>query len=191
MIASFKFLQKFWILHKEIINKNSQNDKQEKMKFDDELEKFTNQLINKINLGLEKFSYNVIIANLHETYNFLKKRVTSVPSSDNLLNNYSKIIKLMLPITPHFASECLSDLNYNKVISWPEVNKEYLQEIEFNIVVQINGKKRTLIKTKSEMDEKNLLNQIKNTQQIQKFIEGKKIIKHIYIKNKLINLIVS
>ena len=41
------------------------------------------------------------------------------------------------------------------------------------------------------MDEKNLLNQIKNTQQIQKFIEGKKIIKHIYIKNKLINLIVS
>lgn len=97
----------------------------------------------------------------------------------------------MLPITPHFASECLSDLNYNKVISWPEVNKEYLQEIEFNIVVQINGKKRTLIKTKSEMDEKDLLNQIKNTQQIQKFIEGKKIIKHIYIKNKLINLIVS
>ena len=191
MIASFKFLQKFWILHKEIINKNSENDKQEKMKFDDELEKFTNQLINKINLGLEKFSYNVIIANLHETYNFLKKRVTSVPSSDNLLNNYSKIIKLMLPITPHFASECLSDLNYNKVISWPEVNKEYLQEIEFNIVVQINGKKRTLIKTKSEMDEKDLLNQIKNTQQIQKFIEGKKIIKHIYIKNKLINLIVS
>ena len=191
MIASFKFLQKFWILHKEIINKNSQNDKQEKMKFDDELEKFTNQLINKINLGLEKFSYNVIIANLHETYNFLKKRVTSVPSSDNLLNNYSKIIKLMLPITPHFASECLSDLNYNKVISWPEVNKEYLQEIEFNIVVQINGKKRTLIKTKSEMDEKDLLNQIKNNQQIQKFIEGKKIIKHIYIKNKLINLIVS
>ena len=97
----------------------------------------------------------------------------------------------MLPITPHFASECLSDLNYNKVISWPEVNKEYLQEIEFNIVVQINGKKRTLIKTKSEMDEKDLLNQIKNTQQIQKFIEGRKIIKHIYIKNKLINLIVS
>ena len=90
------------------------------------------------------------------------------------------------------------DICYNEVIEVIEniiSSKKKIsfdkQRIEFNIVVQINGKKRTLIKTKSEMDEKDLLNQIKNTQQIQKFIEGRKIIKHIYIKNKLINLIVS
>ena len=38
--------------------------------FDKSIEEFTNQTINKININLEKFSYNVIIANLHEIYNF-------------------------------------------------------------------------------------------------------------------------
>ena len=40
---------------------------------DEELNKFTNQLINKMNNNLEKFNYNVIVANMYETYNFLNK----------------------------------------------------------------------------------------------------------------------
>ena len=96
----------------------------------------------------------------------------------------------MLPVVPHFASECLNDLNYNEKIVWPNINEDYLKIDEFNIVVQINGKKRTLIRTKSEINEKDLIKEINQNKQIENFIKGKKIIKHIYIKNKLINLIV-
>ena len=191
MMAAFKFLQKFWALHKEIINKTNLNNKNKKKEFDKEIEQFTNQLINKFNIGLDKFSYNVIIANLHETYNFLKKKNINLEISDNFLINYNKILTLMLPVVPHFASECLNDLNYDEKIAWPNINEDYLKINEFNIVVQINGKKRTLIKTKSEINEKDLIKEINQNKQIENFIKGKKIIKHIYIKNKLINLIVA
>ena len=68
MIASYKFLQKLWTLHKKIKDKINSN-----LEISDEsteLEKFTNQMINKISNNLENFSYNVIIANIYETYNF-------------------------------------------------------------------------------------------------------------------------
>ena len=68
MISSYKFIQKLWILHKEIKHKI---ENEEKNILDNEIEKFTNQTIFKITNNLEKFNYNVIIANMYETYNFL------------------------------------------------------------------------------------------------------------------------
>ena len=57
MVASYKFIQKFWILHKKILEKI---DNKEKGSSFDELNKFTNKLIQKISLNLEKFNYNVL-----------------------------------------------------------------------------------------------------------------------------------
>jgi len=189
MIAAYKFIQKFYALHKEIKENIRQSKKD--LFFDRETELFTNNLINKINNCLERFSYNVIIANLHETYNFLKKRLMVTKKSKNFLENYIKILSLMLPITPHLASECLNDLNYNKIHNWPKVNNDYLKPENFNIVVQINGKKKALIKTENEILEKDLIEKVIKMSEIKKIIVGKNLIKHIYVKNKLINLILK
>ena len=97
----------------------------------------------------------------------------------------------MLPITPHLASECLDDLNYNKINNWPKVNNDYLKPESFNIVVQINGKKKALIKTENEILEKDLIEKVIKMSEIKKIIVGKNLIKHIYVKNKLINLILK
>ena len=70
MMASYKFIQKLWTLHekiKQIINKNIKGEKEE-------ISKYTNQLINKVNNSLERFNYNVIIANMYEVYNYLFKK---------------------------------------------------------------------------------------------------------------------
>ena len=67
MISSYKFIQKFWTLHNEIKNKLFSEKKDKK---EIKIEKFTNELISKITNNLEKFNYNVIIANMYETYNF-------------------------------------------------------------------------------------------------------------------------
>ena len=97
----------------------------------------------------------------------------------------------MLPIIPHLASECLGEISDEKTINWPEINKKYLNETKHKIIVQINGKKRGLISTENNLEEKDLIKQIKNTNEIQKFLNDKKIIKSIFIKNKLINLIIK
>ena len=191
MIASYKFIQKFWSLHKKITDKKQSNSKKELKTSDRLIEEFTNQMIDKINQNLNKLSFNVIVANLHEIYNFLSKLLDNKAEYKNLICNYEKILKIMLPIVPHLATECLSEITGDKTFDWPIVNQKYLVVEKFNIVVQINGKKRSLISTKNSLDEKNLLETIRKEKDLEKFLENKNIIKSIYIKNKLINLIVK
>ena len=189
MIASYKFIQKFWSLHREILKNIKELKTNSELNKD--IEVFTNQLINKINNCLEKFNYNVIIANFHETYNFLKKNIDTISKYKNFHENYVKILILMLPVAPHLASECLNDINFKKELSWPDVNTDYLSQVEFNIVIQINGKKRGLIKIDKELNEKILLSKITEMKELKNYLDKKKIIKHIYVKNKLVNLIIK
>ena len=97
----------------------------------------------------------------------------------------------MFPIVPHLSSECLSEINVGEKILWPEIDKKYIKVESYNIVVQINGKKRMLLSTKESLEEKDLIEKIKKTKEIQKYLENKGIFKCIFIKNKLINLIVK
>ena len=189
MIASYKFIQKFWILHKKITQKYLLNKKKDTLIFNETIEEFTNQMLNKINFSLDKFSYNVIVANLHEIYNFFSKAINTGPDCKNLLDNYEKILIIMTPIAPHFANECLNEISSNRIYSWPKINNKYLNNKIFDIVVQINGKKRGIISTKENLEEDSLIKEIKQTKELQKFLIGTSIIKKIFIKNRLINLI--
>ena len=139
MISSYKFIQKLWMLHNEMKTKilKESNDY-----FDEELEKFTNQTVSKITNNLEKFNYNVIIANMYETYNFLIKNIKNKKNINNLTENYKKLLICFLPVIPHFVNECLTDLNLHKNIEWPEFDKSKIEDEEINLVVQINGKER-------------------------------------------------
>ena len=185
MIASYKFIQKLWTLHekiKQIINKNIKGDKEE-------ISKYTNQLINKVNSNLDRFNYNVIIANMYEAYNYLFKKIDNKIDSENLKENYRKILTVMSPIIPHFTSECLSELNFETKQEWPTINKKLLEEEQINYVIQINGKKRGILNTYKDISEEKLLNEIKKPSDISKIIVNKKIKKSFFVKNKLINIL--
>ena len=187
MTASYKFIQKFWLLHEKIklkINTQSEN-------INESIDHFTNQIINKINISLDKFSYNVIIANFHEIYNFFNKIVENEVINKNLLNNYIKILKTIMPIAPHLASECLYEISPNENFDWPKIDEKYLKIKEHNIVIQINGRKRSIISSKKSLNEKELIEKIKKVKEMEKFLINGKIIKSIFIKDKLINLIVK
>ena len=68
-------------------------------------------------------------------------------------------------------------------------DKKYLLKNEINVVVQINGKKRGLINMDNELEEKEILNQIKNDENINKYLINKNIKRTIYVKNKIFNII--
>ena len=65
-----------------------------------------------------------------------------------------------------------------------------LKEDTINIVIQINGKKRGLIQTKPNITEEKLFEIIKNDEKIMKYFDQKNIKKKIYIKDKLLNIII-
>ena len=184
--AAYKFVQKFWLLHNKIISNNKRFTV-----FNKELEEFTNQIISQINLNLEKFRYNVLIANFHEIYNFLNKALIKEDWGNNFIDNYLKILKVMTPVIPHFTNECIGNLISEKELEWPKIDKKYLNIEKYTIVVQINGKKRGLIETEQQLDQIELLKDIKNKTDINKFFIEKEISKVIFIKNKLINIILK
>ncbi len=187
MISAYKFIQKFWLLSEEILKITSYKEDET----NDNLEIFNNQIINKINNALEKFRYNVIIASYHEIYSYYKKLTEGKKNFKNLKKNFEKIILVMLPVIPHFAHECLEKFKFDKKTEWPKIDQNYLQE-EFNeIVIQVNGKKRGLISVKKEIKEDKIISQIKEKKLIDKYLINAKLIKTIYVKNRLINYIVK
>ena len=188
IIASYKFLQKLWILHSKIKEKIKNN--LEIKKENVSLDKFTNQMISKITHNLENFNYNVIIANIYETYNFINKEIEKNIHSENLKENYKKILILFSPAIPHLTSECLDDLGVTERKDWPSVNKKFLEEDKIDYVIQINGKKRLILNENRDMDQDSLLDKIKMNGLTEKYIKNKTINKIIFVKNKLINLLI-
>ena len=187
MNSSFKYIQKFWLLNEKI----HQIFKKEKVESNSEIDLFINQSINKINIALENFRYNVIIAVFHEIYAFFNKLLNEETNFDNLKENYRKILIVLMPVAPHIASECLKNLYPDEQIKWPLIDKELIQSKKSNIVVQINGKKRSIISIDSNLDEDSVLKIIKNDSSLDKYFVEKKIFKTIYIKDRIINLILK
>ena len=187
MASSYKFIQKLWLLNSKIIEKINKNNSKDSGKY---LEKFTHQIIKKFTDNLNNFSYNVLIANLHELYSFLIKEIEQEYSKDTLITCYKKILTLIMPIIPHFASECLELLGQNQSITWPKFDEEILKEESLIYVVQINGKKRGVIQAKSEVSQEDLVNAIENDTSLSKYLNNKQTKKIIYVPNKLINIII-
>ena len=194
MLASYKFVHKFWVIHQGIKSELFSAKKieiKEKNLIEENFRAFTNEMVDKVTKNLDSFHYNVIVANFHETYNFLSKLNLSKINNSVLLENYIKILTIMCPIIPHFSSECINEIYKKEELSWPIIDKKILEKKILEIVLQLNGKKRGLISCDTNIDEKELLNLIESDNQYKKYFKDKTIIKIIYVKNRLINLILK
>ena len=184
--SSFKFVQKLWNLNEKMIKEINKRNKEDA---DEELTKYTNKYLKKITENLENFSYNKIVANLHEMYSQLTKLINRSYKKETLKENYQKILISMQPILPHFSNECLELMNI-KNFKWPNYDEKLTKEDKINLVIQINGKKRGLILLDPDKTEEEILEISKKDNQIVKYIQDNQIKKSIYIKNKLLNIII-
>ena len=95
----------------------------------------------------------------------------------------------MIPFTPHLAYECLELQGCRDVDNWPKAEKNVLEEINF--AIQINGKTRDIIKIKKNSSEKIVKDKVIQDSKAKKYIENKRIIKTIFVNNKIINYIIK
>ena len=186
--SSYKFIQKLWILNQKFIE---EINKDHPLNLDNDLEKITNKFIKEITNNIENFSYNKIVANLHEAYNALNKVILNKIEKQKLIENYKKILIVINPILPHFSSECIEMINIKEEITWPKVNETVLEEKNIKYIVQINGKTRKVIETKKDISEDTLISKIKEDNKLNVFLKDKNVQKKIFIPNKLINLIIN
>ena len=185
MVASYKFIQKLFILHEKIrliIDG-------EKKEFSEDISKFINQYLKRVERNLNNFQYNVIIANIHEAHTFFTNAIKQNKNHSNLKVDYIKFLTSISPVIPHFSNECLSHLDANDNL-WPIIEEKFLVEEKVNIVVQFNGKKRGVFQTNKDISEDKLIEVIIENKLFEKYLKGNKIKKKIYVKNRLINFII-
>ena len=189
--SAHKFVQKLWSLNKKIIErKETKISKIEEKKF---LSKF-NKYLFKISNLIEKFHLNVAVANFYELIHVVNDYISKDISTNCLKETQIKIMRIMMPFMPHITCECLAALegeNFLQNNKWPKADKTLLEDSEVTIVVQINGKKRGLLLIKKDSDEKEAIAKAKNIENIKKNLINKKIIKNVFVKNKVINFIIT
>ena len=183
--SSNKFLQKIWNLNSEILSrKEGKVDDQETSNFNLEIE----NLASKIDNSIEDFKFNVSIAHFYEAYKVFYKYLNAEISNRTLILNITKIMKLIMPFTPHLANECLELLKCETPDKWPEIKADILKEIKF--AIQVDGKTRYIIKIKKNLNKEKINEIVLKNSKAKKYIENKKVLKTIFVKNKIINYII-
>merc|ERR1711966_59636 len=156
--SSYKFIQKLWVLNQKIIQEIEANHPPS---HNNDLEKITNKFIKEITHNIENFSYNKIIANLHETYSALNKIILNKIEKIKLIENYQKILIAISPVIPHFSNECLEMISIKENLRWPKLEEKFLLEDNIKFIIQFNGKTRKIIISEKNTTENLLLTKIR------------------------------
>ena len=149
-----------------------------------------NNFIVKIDDSINNFRFNVSIANFYEVYNFFKNYIDAEISRKVLEESIVKIMKLMMPFVPHISNECLELFNCKTTDKWPKIDRKNVLD-EIKVAIQINGKTRDIMTAKKDLDEENLRKLVLNKSKAKKYLENKKVLKTIFVKNKIVNYILN
>ncbi len=153
--------------------------------------KKTNQTLKRVDDELEHFRFNTAIAALMELLNNLK----NLDECTKEIQAYvlSRYAVMTAPLAPHLGEECWKLLgNANSLFEspqWFEVDPAGLVEDSVNIAVQINGKLRSTIQMPIDSEQENVKEKVFKDEKVLKHIDGKKIAKEIYVKNKIYNIV--
>ncbi len=153
----------------------------------EENNKLIHKTIKKVTEDIENIRFNTALATLMIFINEVDK--------DNLNKEvFSKLIILLSPFAPHLAEELWFNLGYQESLvyeEWPSYNKDLIKEEKIKLAIQINGKVRDFIILDLDTKEsKKLREKVLNLIKVKKYLAGQEIKKFIYIKNKIISIVV-
>ena len=173
-----KFLDKVWRTQ-ELVDEDSNFEK---------METLTHQTIKKVSEDYENLKFNTAIAQLMTLLNEFN-------NLDKISNEQYKIFLILLnPVCPHITEEIWQRMGYEGYIheaSWPEYDesKTILDVIE--LPIQVNGKLRTTVEIGRDASEDEVFEKAIKDDVVAKYLENKNVIKKIYVKGRIFNIIVK
>ena len=189
--GAFKYIQKIWSTYEKIEIYENKNEK----KTNNKLTKDTNLLIKEITDCIEKFHINVAVAKLYVFLNNINEEIEKkTTDKEEIINAYKKYLIIISAFIPYIANECWEKITGKQDINlqeWPRIDDSLLRKENYDIVIQINGKKRAIINATNNESEESILSKSLVIKNIQVILDKKIIIKKIFIKNKLINIVTN
>ncbi|MBU4512325.1 class I tRNA ligase family protein [Patescibacteria group bacterium] len=217
MIGVKRFLDKVWGLQSKVKSqtslkskvknlKSSQKSKVESKVKNDELTRLVHKTIKKVTEDIENFRFNTAVSALMILTNeFLKQEKLSITvrpraqlsvSSSRIRGrvvNYQLLIILLSLFAPHISEELWEGLGNKESIfkqPWPKYDAKLIKEEEIELVIQVNGKVRDKIKVAADINEVEAVKVAKRSPKIQKWTNDKEVRKVIFVRGKLLNIVV-
>ena len=174
-----KFLDRVWNLQNILTEEEGYSEKHEKM---------MHKAIKKVSLDIEEMKFNTAVATfMTMTNEFVKDKTITK-------GEYKTFLQLLNPFAPHMTEELFSILGEKKTINetpWPKYDETKTIDDEIEIPVQFNGKLKAVVKAQREADESTVKEIVKNDETVKKALEGKTIVKEIYVKGRVYNIVVK
>lgn len=152
----------------------------------------TNQTIQKVDDDIDNFRFNVAIAALMELLNVLSKELDKC-NKELQAFVLTRFAVMLAPLAPHFGEECWKILGNEKSLFekpvWYDEDESALAEEKVTIAIQINGKLRATVDMPIDSPEEDVKAAARKEEKAMKFVEGKNIVKEIYVKNKILNIV--
>jgi len=178
----YRFLKRIYTLSQEKVGQKTSQDLLKKL----------NQLIKKASLNIPELKFNTVIARIMELTNLWSQAGQEMSGGD-----LEKLVKILAVFAPFLAEEIYFALAPNKSKSvhlekWPQWDETLAIEEEIVIPIQVNGKVRSEIKlAREQIEDKSLvLGLAKEDEKIQAWLQGKKVVKEIYVPGKIVNLVI-
>ena len=170
---------------------------------DKEIQKKLHQTVKKVTDSIEDdFHFNTAIAAIMELLNDMTTYKQNVIDKNDISSEskkvwhevLEKVILLIAPFAPHVADEMWNDLG-NATLTfeeeWPAFDEKLTVENNFNLVVQVNGKVRDMLPAQIGISKDDAEKLAFSSEKVQKFVDGKEVVKVIVVPNKLVNIVVK
>lgn len=186
-----RFLNRVWRV---VNNETSQGHRPESISERD-FNRIIHKAIHRVTNDMENFKFNTMLSGLMEFTNQLVKHQGSEICSSHLWQQaIDSLILMLAPVAPHLAEELWSSKGNKQSVHvqpWPQYDVDALVEDTVTIPVQINGKLRDTITLPAGSDQDAALEAAKLSTKINNLLENKKIIKIIWVQDKMLNLVVK
>jgi leucyl-tRNA synthetase len=167
---------------------DARDDKRETIQNDKEIKSLLHKTIKKVSEDIAEFKFNTAVSQMMIFLNGLEAGAISQ-------EDFGKFIQILAPFAPHLAEEIWREKLGNKESvfksAWPEYDKELIKDETINLVVQINGKLRAAIEVSADISEDEAKKAAQENDNVKKWLAGKEIAKIIFVKGKLLNLVVK
>ncbi|MCK4918387.1 MAG: leucine--tRNA ligase [Candidatus Pacebacteria bacterium] len=174
IVGIYRFLEKVWAVSENLTESS------------DEVINSLHKTIRKVENDIENLRYNTAISEMMKFINIVKS--SSVSKQD-----FKIFLKILAPFAPHITEELWESLGHTDSIhleKWPEYNEALAKDEKHIVVIQVNGKVRSELEIEDGEDEETIKKRALDDEKVQKWIVGKETKKIIYIKNKLLSIVV-
>jgi leucyl-tRNA synthetase len=186
--GAYKYVQKIFRTCEKISNYQKTNEN-----FDKNFLVKVDILVKEISEYIEKFQMNVAVAKLYMFLNLINDEIEKLGVDKNsLIDVFKKYLIIISAFIPYIANECWEKITKKTDLAiqkWPKFDNESLKKDEFNVVVQINGKKRAIINAIHNETEDSIFSKSLAIKNIKVILEKTTITKKVFVKNKLLNIV--